>query len=248
MAIEQPDETGARPSGARPEGTAAADERKIARVFAILEATYGARQGRAGGDPLDGLVATILSQHTSDLNSGRAHRSLRATFPDWAAVLDAPDEALVAAIRSGGLANLKARRIKEVLARVAAERGDFDLGFLADLPLDEARRWLVALPGVGPKTAACTLLFNLGRPALPVDTHVHRVARRLGLIGPRVGAAAAHEALEAQLDPDRIYSFHVNMIAHGRRICRAPAPRCGICPLAEVCDYFHDGVGLSTQD
>ncbi len=248
MAIGQRDETGARPSRARPAGAGAAEGRKIARVFAILEATYGARQGEPDGDPLDGLVGTILSQHTSDVNSGRAHRSLRAAFPDWGAVLAAPDEELAAAIRSGGLANLKARRIKEVLARVAAERGDFDLGFLADLPLDEARRWLVALPGVGPKTAACTLLFNLGRPALPVDTHVHRVARRLGLIGPRVGAAAAHEALEAQLAPDQIYSFHVNMIAHGRRICRAPVPRCGICPLTEVCDYFHDSVGLRAED
>ena len=217
---------------------------KIGRVFALLEETYDAPRGQPGGDPLDGLVGTILSQHTSDVNSSRAHRSLRATFPDWALVLAAPDEDLADAIRSGGLANLKARRIKEVLARVAAERDDFDLAFLADLPLDEARAWLQALPGVGPKTAACTLLFNLGRPALPVDTHVHRVTKRLGLIGPRGGAAAAHALLEAQLAPDQIYAFHVNMIAHGRRICRAPLPKCGVCPLSEVCDYYHDMLGV----
>jgi endonuclease-3 len=228
---ETTDRTGA------PDGEARVG-RKIARVFALLEATYGARRGRPGGDPLDGLIGTILSQHTSDVNSGRAHRSLRAAFPDWATVLAAPDEAVADAIRSGGLAALKARRIKEVLARVFAARGDFDLGFLADLPLPEARAWLVALPGVGPKTAACTLLFNLGRPALPVDTHVHRVTRRLGLIGPRVSAEAAHEALEAQLEPEQIYSFHVNAIAHGRRVCRAPVPKCGVCPLREVCNYY----------
>ncbi len=195
------------------EGDERGGESKIARVFALLEEVYGRRRVRPGGDPLDGLIGTILSQHTSDVNSARAHRNLRAAFPDWGAVLDAPDEALIAAIRSGGLAGIKARRIKEVLARVAAARGDFDLGFLADLPLDEARAWLTGLPGVGPKTAACTLLFNLGRPALPVDTHVHRVARRLGLIGPRVSAEAAHAILEAQLAPEQVYSFHVKTYA-----------------------------------
>ena len=223
---------------ASPAGTSASGSSKIARVVALLDEVYGPHQNHPSGDPLDGLVGTILSQHTSDVNSHRAHQRLRERFPTWQAVLDAPEEALADAIRVGGLARLKARRIQEVLARVVAEHGGFDLGFLADLPLDEARAWLTALPGVGPKTAACVLMFDLDRPALPVDTHVHRVSRRLGLIGPRVSADAAHAILEAQLPPEQVYAFHVSMIAHGRRICRAPVPKCGLCPLTELCDYY----------
>ena len=190
----------------------------MARVLAILDATYGHKEVVPDGDPLGGLIGTILSQATSDTNSGRAYRALRAAFPTWRAVLAAPEEAVADAIRSGGLANLKARRIRETLGAILAARGDLHLGFLAALPLDEARAWLTALPGVGPKTAACVLLFNLGRPALPVDTHVHRVSRRLGLIGSRVSAAAAHGALQAQLAPAQMYGFHINAITHGRRI------------------------------
>lgn len=211
---------------------------KMARVVAILDDTYGPRENAPSGDPLDGLVGTILSQATSDVNSGRAHRALRAAYPDWQAVLDAPEEELAAVIRGGGLANLKARRIKATLAAIAERRGELSLDFLADLPLDEARTWLRGLPGVGPKTAACALLFDLGRPALPVDTHVHRVAKRLGLIGPRVSAEAAHAVLEAQLPAEDVYAFHVETIAHGRAVCRAPLPRCGLCPLTTLCNYY----------
>lgn len=231
--------TTAAPNGGEPERRGAGRATpKMARVLTLLAELYGTPRNDPDGDPLDGLVGTILSQHTSDTNSHRAHAQLRAAYPSWAAVLAAPDEELAEVIRSGGLAGLKARRIKAVLARVLAERGSFTLDFLADLPLDEALAWLWALPGVGPKTAACTLLFHLGRPALPVDTHVHRVARRLGLIGPRVSAEAAHEVLSAKLAPDQIYPFHVNVITHGRRVCRAPLPRCGLCALTEQCDYY----------
>jgi endonuclease-3 len=211
---------------------------KIARVYALLERTYGAKHNTPGGDPLDGLIGTILSQATSDVNSSRAHRALRAAYPDWEAVLAAPEEQLADVIRAGGLANLKARRIQETLAALKAARGGLDLALLDDLPLDEALAWLRRLPGVGPKTAACVLLFDLGRPALPVDTHVHRVARRLGLIGPKVSAERAHGELQAQLEPDQVYEFHVNMIAHGRRRCRAPLPRCAECPLTGACNYY----------
>ncbi|MGN6359897.1 MAG: endonuclease III domain-containing protein [Thermomicrobiales bacterium] len=214
---------------------------KIAQVYAVLEAVYGVKQNQPSGDPLDGLIETILSQSTSDVNSHRAHQALRAAFPGWHAVLAAPDAVLADAIRGGGLANLKARRIKDALAAILAERGNFDLGFLAVLPLDEARAWLTSLPGVGPKTAACVLLFDLGRPALPVDTHVHRVAGRLGLIGPRVSAEAAHTVLQAQLRPEQVYEFHLNMIAHGRAICHALNPECAICPLNTLCDYYRGG-------
>jgi endonuclease III len=234
-------------AGRRQQGHAAnaGDLGKMRRVLAILDATYGPRHNDPSGDPLDGLIGTILSQATSDVNSSRAHEALRAAYPDWEAALAAPDEALADVIRSGGLANLKARRIKETLAAIKARRGDLDLGFLADLPLDEARAWLQDLPGVGPKTAACVLLFDLDRPALPVDTHVHRVSKRLGLIGPRVSAEAAHDALQAQLAPDEVYRFHVEAIAHGRRICRAPLPRCALCPLTALCNYYQ-GQGADT--
>ncbi len=207
-------------------------------MLAILDATYGPKTVAPDNDPLGGLVGTILSQATSDINSGRAYDALRAAFPSWQAVLDAPEEAVADAICSGGLANLKARRIQDTLGAILAKRGDLELGFLADLPLGEARAWLTALPGVGPKTAACVLLFNLGRPALPVDTHVHRVSRRLGLIGARVSAAAAHDVLQAQIAPEKIYDFHINVLLHGRRICHAQRPRCTACPLATHCAYY----------
>lgn len=210
----------------------------IAVILAVLDATYGPKEVDPDHDPLGGLVGTLLSQATSDINSGRAYDSLRAAFPTWEEVLNAPEEAVADAIRSGGLANLKARRIQETLGAILETRGDLDLAFLANLPLAEARKWLTNLPGVGPKTAACVLLFNLGRPALPVDTHVHRVSRRLGLIGPRVSAEAAHDILQAQLAPDRIYDFHVNCILHGRRICHAQRPRCTLCPLTSACAFY----------
>lgn len=211
---------------------------KIAEVYRVLETTYGERHNDPSGDPLDGLIGTILSQATSDVNSGRAHRALHAAYTTWDDVLAAPDDELADVIRSGGLANLKARRIKDVLGAILEDRGDLDLAFLNNLPLDDALAWLRRLPGVGPKTAACVLMFDLDRPALPVDTHVHRVSRRLGLIGPKVSAERAHSALQAQLAPEQVYQFHVNMITHGRRICRAQVPRCEICPLMLLCNYY----------
>ena len=213
---------------------------RVDEVAILLDRAYGPRRWRRHHPPLDELVLTILSQHTSDTNTERAFSSLRARFPTWDAVRAGPTAEVADAIRSGGLAALKAPRIQAVLAAVHAERGAFDLDHLASLPLPEAKRWLTNLRGVGPKTAACVLLFSLGRPALPVDTHVHRVARRLGLIGSDVRADAAHGILEAALGPDRerVYAFHVNMIEHGRRVCTARRPFCERCVLTECCDYY----------
>ena len=187
-------------------------------------------------DPVTELVLTLLSQNTSDTNSGRAFQRLLQRYPDWGAVLTAPVSEIEDAIRPGGLAKTKAPRIQALLAQLRERLGpDWDASRLADMPIDDAKTWLTSLPGVGPKTAACVLLFSLGRHALPVDTHVHRVAQRLGLIGPKTSALAAHDRLEAQLPPDRYYDFHVALIRHGRRVCHARQPRCRDCVLRNRC-------------
>jgi endonuclease-3 len=213
-------------------------DEKIPPIHAALLRIYGTPTWRPHHPPLDELVLTILSQHTSDVNSFRAFKTLRAALPTWEAVRDAPVAAVAAAIQSGGLAQVKAPRIQAVLRRIWEERGSFDLDFLRTAPLNEARAWLTALPGVGPKTAACVLLFSCGRPALPVDTHVHRVARRLGLVPDRVSAEGAQLLLESMIPPDDYYAFHLNLIRHGREVCKAPRPRCEVCVIRAWCAYY----------
>ena len=207
------------------------------RVHERLVEAYGPRVWRSHAAPLDELIATILSQHTSDVNSARAFESLRRAFPTWDHVLAAGVDEIAAAIRVGGLAGVKAPRIKACLAGLAERYGVLSLDFLADLSTAEARSTLEAIPGVGPKTAACVLLFSLGRPAWPVDTHVQRVSERLGLVPPGASPEQVELQLEAQLPPESYYAFHVNLIAHGRRTCRAQRPRCEACPLSDLCDY-----------
>jgi endonuclease III len=205
----------------------------------ILDDTYGPRKLTPGGEPVATLVSTILSQNTSDINTERAFASLRQQFPTWDDVVGADTNDVADAIRSGGLANRKAPRIQDALEEIHERYGDFSLDELRDMPLEDAKHALVTIDGVGPKTAACVLLFALGRPALPVDTHVYRVAMRLGLIDERTTPTKAHETLEAMMegDADRIYRFHVEMIAHGRAICVARKPKCQICPLRSHCEY-----------
>jgi endonuclease-3 len=181
------------------------------------------------------LVATVLSQNTSDVNSDRAFRSLMTAFEGWQAMAEASPEDIACSIRAGGLADIKARRIKCILREIRQERGDFDLDFLRELDIPEAGAWLRKLPGVGPKTAACVLLFSLGMPSLPVDTHVFRVARRLGLLQPGVSADRAHEVLQQLVPAGRVYEFHIHMVEHGRKVCRAQRPGCGHCALAGLC-------------
>ncbi len=204
-------------------------------LIRVLDEEYGRPPAQPSRDPIFELVLTLLSQHTSDHNSGHAMHRLVERFPTPLEVMNAPVEDVEEAIRPGGLAPTKAKRLQAMLGEVHERRPDLDLEFLADLPLEEAKTWLTSLPGVGPKTAACVLLFALERPALPVDTHVERVAKRLGLVPLKMAAEKAHGALEAQLEPDEVYAFHVDLIQHGRRSCHARSPNCDECVLEPRC-------------
>ena len=209
---------------------------KILRVHNLLLSEYGDRPWHTRG-PVATLVLTILSQNTNDVNRDRAFDRLRERFPTWEAVRDAPAEGLVEAVRPAGLAPTKAPRIQAALRRITEERGKIELEFLDAMPVEEAREWLLSIPGVGPKTAAIVLLFALGKPAFPVDTHVHRVSRRLGLIPDRTSREKAHQLLEELVPPEIYYPFHLNLIAHGRAVCHARSPRCELCVLQDGCNY-----------
>lgn len=217
---------------------------KVARIYERLIAFYGIPEWKPDGDALGGLVATVLSQHTSDVNSERAYRRLRERFATWEGVRDAPVDEVEDAIRPGGLAAQKAPRIQEILRVLSAQVGggppEEALADLGTLPSVEARARLRELPGVGPKTAACVLLFSLGKPAFPVDTHVLRVTKRLGLIDAHTTAEAAHDELEALIPPQWRHTLHVNLIRLGREICYARNPACERCPLRAECQYFRD--------
>jgi endonuclease-3 len=206
-----------------------------AEIVERLSALYGRPVWRPHGDAMTELVLTILSQNTSDTNSGRAFMRLVSRFPTWEALMAADPREIEREIQVGGLAATKAPRIKAILEEVWQRRGSFEIAFLGEMPLAEAKAWLQSLSGVGPKTAACVLMFALGRPALPVDTHVARIARRLGLVAAKTGAAEAHDLLEAMLAPEEVYPFHVSLIKHGRRLCRAQRPLCAECPLNDRC-------------
>ncbi len=209
----------------------------IDEIIYLLGEEYGIPQWKRRSDPLSELVMAILSQNTSDVNSHRAFSSLLSAFGSWDRVARAESDEIAAAISCGGLSRIKAPRIKAVLEGILDGSGPPDLGFLGALPLHEARAWLQALPGVGPKTASCVLLFSLGRPALPVDTHVYRVSRRLGLIDRGTSPARAHQLLEGLVPAEAIYQFHLNMLAHGRRVCQAQHPRCHECVLRGGCSH-----------
>ena len=206
-----------------------------ADVLALLTPQYGPFTWRPRWDPVTELVFTILSQHTSDINAERAERMLEERFESWEETAQADVREIEAAIQVSGLARQKAPRIQGTLRRIMELRGELSLDFLGELPLSEAKAWLQALPGVGPKTAAVVLCFALGMPAMAVDTHVHRVSRRLRLIGPKVTAEQAHDLLEGQVSPEEVFAFHVALITHGRRVCKALRPRCGECVLWERC-------------
>lgn len=204
---------------------------------------YGQPLASPHRKPVDELVRTILSQATSDANRDRAFAGLIERFPpkeppgrfdpevDWAAVRDAPVEDVEAAIRSGGLSRQKAPRIQQVLEQIGP---DLDLDWLETAPREEVMDFLCGLPGVGRKTAACIQIFTWGIPEIPVDVHVHRVGGRLGLFPEKMAHDRAHDEMLAITSPEDAYEFHMNLIRHGRQICR-PKPRCSECGLRRMC-------------
>ena len=214
--------------------------RHALQVHQKLLEFYGEPTWRNPLPPLDELVSTILSQNTNDNNRDRAFDALRARFGSWELVRDAPVAQVIDAIRPAGLGNQKGPRIQQVLKEISVERGNLDLGFLKELPLEQARAWLTKFKGVGPKTAAIVLCFSLGRPAFPVDTHVYRVTGRIGLRGPqpeKMTVEAAHSYLEALFPPETYYAAHLNIIRLGRELCHARKPDCPGCPLRPICDF-----------
>ncbi|MDX1615076.1 MAG: endonuclease III [Candidatus Promineifilaceae bacterium] len=213
---------------------------KYETIYRLLLEQYGQPEWRPHLPPVDELVSTILSQNTNDTNRDRAFERLQKRFSDWEAVLAAPEDEIVEAIRPAGLANQKAPRIHGALEQILEERGEISLDFLAEMPLNEAREWLTDIKGVGPKTAAIVLLFAFNRPVFPVDTHVHRVSRRLGLIADSLSAEKAHQALADLAEPDHYYSLHLNLIRHGREICTARKPKCERCFLSAHCRYYRE--------
>ena len=211
--------------------------KRALKIHADLLAFYGEPVWRNPLPAVDELVSTILSQNTNDINRDRAFNALRARYPTWEAVRDAPAAEVVGCIRVAGLANQKGPRIQQVLNQITSERGNLDLSFLNGLPLEDARAWLMKFNGVGPKTAAIVLCFSLGRPAFPVDTHVFRVTGRLGIRPENLSVEAAHPYLEGIFPPETYYAAHLNIIRLGREICHARKPGCANCPLLSECDY-----------
>ncbi len=212
---------------------------KYQAVYRTLAEVYGEPSWRQHLPPVDELVSTILSQSTSDLNRDKGFNALKERYPDWESVMNAPEGDVIETIRSAGLANQKGPRIQAALRYIKQDHGKISLDFLDALSLEEANRWLLSIKGVGPKTAAIILLFAFGRPAFPVDTHVHRITKRLGLISPKVTADKAHEILQNMGEEDTFYPFHLNLIRHGRQVCQARKPQCDVCPLQPHCDYYH---------
>lgn len=213
--------------------------RTIRRIHELLQKQYGSR-GVIKRDPLDGLILILLSQATNDINCDKAFKNLKALCPTWEKALKTPVEKITDAIRVGGLANQKAARIKQLLQEIQDEQGNLDLTWMFEAPAEQCRAFMEKFHGVGPKTIACVLVFFLDKPAFPVDTHVHRVTKRLGWIRPQAGPEEAHKVLEASIPDECMLDLHVNLISHGRMICRADGvggPRCGECILKRLCAY-----------
>lgn len=220
----------------------------LTALVADMEAIYGPPPAMPRFSPMDELVSCILSQHTADANSLPAFYRLKEAMPDWETIASAPTEQVADLIRKAGLANQKANSIQSALRCIRELTGSYDIGLLAEMPPIEARRWLEALPGVGPKTASIVLCFSFGMDLPPVDTHVFRVAWRLGLFPKEIGEAKAHDALLKVMPKALGYRLHMAFIQHGRSVCRAPKPRCEACEFSEMCAFFRAGPPRQKRD
>jgi endonuclease III len=212
-------------------------ETPVRYIVQNLERTYGVPVSPRASSPLDMLISTVLSQATSDANSHRTFAALKKRFATWEVALRAREATIAATIRAGGLSNQKAKVIKSLLRQIKAEHGTLNLDFLHGLPAEEAVRYLEQFRGIGPKTIACTLLFACRKEVFPLDTHIFRILRRVGLIPQKCTDARAHEIMNRIVPPGKFYSFHVNLIRHGRTLCRPREPLCERCPIVEYCDY-----------
>ena len=213
--------------------------RRTARVVSLLEKAYGVPMATGTRPPLDALVETVLSQSTSDTNSHRAYISLRSAFDSWEKVMKAPVREIEKAIRIGGLSNQKSKRIQEILRWVKKEFGSLDLRCLRTMPPDRAVEMFTQVPGIGIKTISVVLLFSCGKDVFPVDTHVHRICRRLGLVPEKASANKTHEIMAPLVPKGKAYSLHVNLLKLGRTICRPGSPLCDTCPLEKLCQFRH---------
>jgi endonuclease-3 len=219
------------------------EEKPLAYIIQNLERAYGVPRNKwTDWDVLDMLVSVILSQATSDANSDRTYDALKKRFPTWESVLRARESTLADTIRLGGLANQKAAVIRRLLREIKERHGSLDLSFVKKMPADEAVRYLSGFRGVGPKTAACTLLFACGLEVFPLDTHIFRVLRRVGLIPSKCSDEFAHKVMNRLVPAGKFYSLHVNLIRHGRKLCRPRDPLCERCPIVEYCDYGQERI------
>ena len=212
-------------------------ETKIERVLTLCNRAYGKPKLFPRSDPVDELIRTVLSQNTNDHNSLAAFAILKRYAKKWEELLELNSDKIAGMIRHAGLANIKARRIKDILAEIKRREGRISLSHLKELSVEEAMRYLRSFKGVGPKTAACVLLFSFRKPVMPVDTHIFRVTKRLGLIGPKTDVEEAHEIFTRIVPKNLLYNFHLSIIEHGRKTCKAQNPRCGSCVLYSLCKF-----------
>jgi endonuclease-3 len=216
----------------------APDSGRSQTILTRLNEVYGYPTWRDPLPPVDELISTILSQNTNDRNRDQAFFALKQRFSSWEEVIEAEENEIIDVIRIAGLANQKGPRIKSVLKQIKEERGELDLSFLAGLPLEDARAWLLKFKGVGRKTAAIVLQFSLNIPAFPVDTHIYRVTGRLGVRPEKLNLEQTHNLLEELIDPKEYYSTHLNLIRLGRETCHSRKPDCLNCPVNELCAFF----------
>jgi len=210
---------------------------KYPEVAKILEQVYDRKKWRSRGTALDTLVGTILSQNTTDKNSGRAFQNLKDTYEDYHEVMQAPEQEVIEVVRVAGLANQKGPRIQRALHTVLEQEGELNLDFLEEMSADEAREWLVAIKGIGLKTASIVVCFGFNGDCFPVDTHVNRVSQRIGFTPEGTTPDKAHYIMEEIVPPKDYFAFHIQMIQHGRALCKARSPKCEDCPLSHLCDY-----------